>query len=212
VYQFTHTDPNPTKGLGAYHTSEIEYVFNNLWRNWTYTAVDRQVADTMSSYWVNFAATGGTTYFFLVAQCCGVGGSGGGSLHFTVQTVSAPTNDNFADAKPIPAPPKPKLTPVPPGTKRGVNPQAGVAGATGKPTSQGWITPRPGYPFQARKLNLTGSGGVRVTTDATGRVISAEMSPGIHPLLDQAAISFARSSWKGPPNTTRVVPITFILQ
>ena len=58
VYQFTHTDPNPTKGLGAYHTAEIEYVFNNLWRDWTYTSVDRQVADTMSSYWVNFAATG----------------------------------------------------------------------------------------------------------------------------------------------------------
>ena len=111
-----------------------------------------------------------------------------------------------------PAPPKPHLTPVPPGTKRGANPQAGVAGATGKPSSVAWITPRPGYPFQARKLNLTGSGGVRVTTDATGRVISAEMSPSIHPLLDQAALSFARSSWKGPPNTTRVVPITFVLQ
>jgi carboxylesterase type B len=58
VYQFTHTDPNPTKGLGAYHTAEIEYVFNNLWRNWMYTNIDRQVAETMSNYWVNFAASG----------------------------------------------------------------------------------------------------------------------------------------------------------
>jgi len=110
-----------------------------------------------------------------------------------------------------PAPPKPKLTPVPPGTKRGAAPQAGVAGGLGKPSSVGWSTPKPGYPFQARKLHLAGSGGVRVTTDASGRVISAEMSPSIHPLLDQAAVSFARSSWKGPPNTTRVVPITFQL-
>jgi TonB family protein len=110
-----------------------------------------------------------------------------------------------------PAPPKPKLTPVPAGTKRGVNPQAGAPGGVGKPTSVGWITPKPGYPFQARKLHLTGSGGVRCTTDSSGRVISAEMSPGIHPMLDQAALSFARSSWKGPPNTTRVVPITFTL-
>ena len=58
VYQFTHTDPIPTKGLGAYHTAEIEYVFNNLWRDWPYTDIDRSVADTMSNYWVNFAATG----------------------------------------------------------------------------------------------------------------------------------------------------------
>jgi TonB family protein len=110
-----------------------------------------------------------------------------------------------------PAPPKPRLTPVPAGTKRGAAPQAGVPGGVGKPGNVGWSTPKPGYPFQARKLHLVGSGGVRVTTDASGRVISAEMAPGIHPMLDQAAVSFARSSWKGPPNTTRVVPITFQL-
>jgi para-nitrobenzyl esterase len=58
LYQFTHVDPIPTKGLGAYHTAEIEYVFNNLWRDWSYTDIDRRVADTMSNYWVNFATTG----------------------------------------------------------------------------------------------------------------------------------------------------------
>ena len=115
---------------------------------------------------------------------------------------------------PTPRPPaaKPKLTPVPPGTKRGVVPQAGVPLGTGKPGVGFWTTPKPQYPYQARKLRLTGSGGVRVTTDATGRVISAEMSPSIHPILDQVAISYARSSWKGPPNTTKTVPITFVLE
>ncbi|MGP8245134.1 MAG: carboxylesterase/lipase family protein [Bryobacteraceae bacterium] len=70
-YFFSHHPPFPqpysqfahdvTK-LGAYHTAEIIYVFNNLdirrTRSWPYTAYDQQLADIMSSYWVNFAATG----------------------------------------------------------------------------------------------------------------------------------------------------------
>jgi carboxylesterase type B len=40
------------------HTSELPYVFNHLRGPRAWTDVDRQVADTMSSYWVNFAATG----------------------------------------------------------------------------------------------------------------------------------------------------------
>jgi para-nitrobenzyl esterase len=70
-YFFSHHPPYPqpysqfardvTK-LGAHHSAEIIYVFDNLdirrTRNWPYTAYDRQLADMMSSYWVNFAATG----------------------------------------------------------------------------------------------------------------------------------------------------------
>jgi para-nitrobenzyl esterase len=69
-YYFSHAPPFPrgqpfardiTK-LGAHHSSEIIYVFNNLGirttRDWPYTQWDRQLADTMSSYWVNFAAKG----------------------------------------------------------------------------------------------------------------------------------------------------------
>ena len=51
------TDEQATRG--AYHGSEINYVFNNLYavdRPWTDT--DRKIADIMSSYWANFAATG----------------------------------------------------------------------------------------------------------------------------------------------------------
>ena len=45
--------------LGAYHSAEIEYVFDNLdTRPYLWTDVDRKLADTMSSYWVNFAKTG----------------------------------------------------------------------------------------------------------------------------------------------------------
>ena len=59
LYWFSHVAPHPDAArLGAYHASEIPYVFANLTRKWNYTAVDRQLADTMSSYWANFAATG----------------------------------------------------------------------------------------------------------------------------------------------------------
>src|SRR5262249_25360947 len=58
LYWFSHVAPHPNRSvLGAYHASEIQYVFNNLIRNWTYTVIDRQVADMMSTYWTNFAAT-----------------------------------------------------------------------------------------------------------------------------------------------------------
>jgi len=45
---------------GASHTAEIPYAFNNLHleRNQLLTDVDRRLAETMSSYWVNFATKG----------------------------------------------------------------------------------------------------------------------------------------------------------
>jgi para-nitrobenzyl esterase len=58
LYQFSHVPPNPRPGLGANHTAEIEYVFNNLVSPWSYADVDRRLADAMSSYWTNFAKTG----------------------------------------------------------------------------------------------------------------------------------------------------------
>ncbi len=68
VYFFTHqpfVQPNAKGGGGfapnahgaATHTSEMQYVFNNP-RNTPWTDVDHQVSDTMSSYWINFAANG----------------------------------------------------------------------------------------------------------------------------------------------------------
>jgi TonB family protein len=130
------------------------------------------------------------------------------------------TTPDMADEEPTPtptprekppAPPKPKLTPVPPGTKRGAVPQAGVPGGVGKPGGVGWSMPRPNYPFQARKMHLTGSGVIRVTTDASGRVVSATMIKSIHPILDQEAVTYARNNWKGPPNSTNTKPIDFVL-
>jgi para-nitrobenzyl esterase len=68
VFFFTHQPPVQPNAKGgkfgpgphgsAVHTSELPYVFNNLRGPRAWTDEDRQVADTMSSYWVNFAATG----------------------------------------------------------------------------------------------------------------------------------------------------------
>jgi PKD repeat protein len=51
---------------------------------------------------VNFSATAGTTYYFMVAVCCSTGGTGGGSLQFSVSQAQAASNDNFADAMTVP--------------------------------------------------------------------------------------------------------------
>jgi para-nitrobenzyl esterase len=71
LYYFTHEPPTAagTRNLRATHTAEIPYVFNNLKAPRVYpdasspelasaSAKDREFAETVSSYWVNFARTG----------------------------------------------------------------------------------------------------------------------------------------------------------
>jgi para-nitrobenzyl esterase len=61
VYRFTRRLPATAEFVkyGAFHTGEVAYVFNNLkFLNRPFEPVDGQLADTISSYWVNFAKTG----------------------------------------------------------------------------------------------------------------------------------------------------------
>jgi para-nitrobenzyl esterase len=68
VYYFIHEPPvaggrapAPTVTLareGATHGGEAPYIFQNLLGNRPWNDVDKQVTETMSSYWVNFATTG----------------------------------------------------------------------------------------------------------------------------------------------------------
>jgi para-nitrobenzyl esterase len=60
LYYFTRVPPSPEgrPSRGATHTAELAYMFNNLLPGTPWTEVDRKLADTMSSYWANFAATG----------------------------------------------------------------------------------------------------------------------------------------------------------
>lgn len=60
TYYFDHVLPWPQHPeFGAFHSSEIPYVFHNLDKlNRPWTAVDHKLANELSSYWVNFAKTG----------------------------------------------------------------------------------------------------------------------------------------------------------
>jgi para-nitrobenzyl esterase len=56
IYYFSRVPPGPFgQKFGAYHASEISYAFNNVQSQ---QDIDKKLADTMSSYWVNFAASG----------------------------------------------------------------------------------------------------------------------------------------------------------
>jgi para-nitrobenzyl esterase len=61
VYYFSHVPPGPNAArMGAQHGAEIPYAFN--WANGknstSWQDYDRKLAEAVSAYWVNFAATG----------------------------------------------------------------------------------------------------------------------------------------------------------
>jgi para-nitrobenzyl esterase len=60
LYYFTRVPPTlPDRpSRGATHVAEIPYMFDNLAPPVPWTDIDRRLADTMSSYWVNFARNG----------------------------------------------------------------------------------------------------------------------------------------------------------
>lgn len=67
-YYFTHLSPvpeslvwggRPAPSWGAYHGSELVYVFNAFpFQDWPWRPVDLKLGDTVSSMWVSFARTG----------------------------------------------------------------------------------------------------------------------------------------------------------
>ncbi len=59
LYYFTRTPPGPNADrYRAYHAAEIAYAFGTLGSRRPWEEADRKLSDAMSSYWVNFAATG----------------------------------------------------------------------------------------------------------------------------------------------------------
>ena len=93
LYYFTHEPPvapgQPNRG--ATHGAEIPYAFNNPRPLWT--DIDRRLADTMSSYWVNFAATGDPNGHGLPQWPAFVPGSGERQLILGPKIESGPTLD-----------------------------------------------------------------------------------------------------------------------
>lgn len=60
TYFWDHALPGPDAAVyGAFHTSEVIYAFNALYMSERpFTDADHKIADQVSSYWANFAATG----------------------------------------------------------------------------------------------------------------------------------------------------------
>jgi para-nitrobenzyl esterase len=60
TYFFDRAIPWPEHPeFGAFHTSEVPYVFGNLeLTRHPFEPIDQRVSDAVSSYWMNFAASG----------------------------------------------------------------------------------------------------------------------------------------------------------
>jgi para-nitrobenzyl esterase len=57
-YYFTRVPPGRGSRLGAFHAAELAYVFENFPFRLFYADRDKQLGETISRYWVNFARTG----------------------------------------------------------------------------------------------------------------------------------------------------------
>ncbi|HEV2763847.1 MAG TPA: energy transducer TonB, partial [Pyrinomonadaceae bacterium] len=130
------------------------------------------------------------------------GGGGGGGGPGTGPVVKADDEDP-------PPPPAPKPTPAP-------KPKTIISGGVlnGKAISK----PQPPYPAIARAARAQGTVTVQIVVDEGGRVISATAVSG-HPLLQQAAVSAARSArftptlLSGQPvKVSGVITYNFVLQ
>jgi para-nitrobenzyl esterase len=59
LYYFSRRLPGPQSArLRAFHASEIPYVFGTFFWPFPWEDTDKKLSDAMTSYWVNFAATG----------------------------------------------------------------------------------------------------------------------------------------------------------
>ncbi|MSQ70290.1 MAG: carboxylesterase family protein [Betaproteobacteria bacterium] len=54
-----YLEQDPATKLGAFHAAEIPYIYRNLQaRKWPWQPGDRELSELISTYWVNFAASG----------------------------------------------------------------------------------------------------------------------------------------------------------
>ncbi len=58
LYHFTRTPPSPTQTLGAFHASELFFVFDSHSPLLKLSDEDRALTTAMGKYWTNFAKTG----------------------------------------------------------------------------------------------------------------------------------------------------------
>ena len=92
-----------------------------------------------------------------------------------------------------------------------------VYAASASAVDPGWVTPSPPYPAKARITHEQGKIIIRVTTDATGRVIKATASVPTGqkddlPNVTQTCVKWVLAYWHGPPNTARKVTLEYMLR
>ncbi len=58
LYHFTRVPPSPRQTIGAFHASELAFVFDSHAAFGKPSAADRALTDAMTRYWTNFARTG----------------------------------------------------------------------------------------------------------------------------------------------------------
>lgn len=72
------------------------------------------------------------------------------------------------------------------------------------------LVSRLDYPASVRQQNITGAVKVRVSLDATGRLLSAEIIQSVHPTLDAIVLRAVRQTqWKPAMKAGKNVPCTF---
>lgn len=146
-------------------------------------------------------------------------------------TPTPPEPDPTPDFNDVPPPPLPVVqppTPVPPriqpprrpvspnpnrglpSTRPGPSRLVGPSGLQG-PANTGISSPKPAYPFHARKMRLTGSGQVRAWTDPAGRVVRCEVS-GLHNILAEHTRQHVLTNWRGPAGTQFTREIEYRLE
>jgi protein TonB len=110
-----------------------------------------------------------------------------------------------------PAANAPSLKAVSQGAARGGS-ATGANASSPRRGINGWRTPKPPYPYEARAARFQGSGRILVSTDDSGAVTSATIQQSVgSAILDSNTVSFARGNWHGPPNSSTTVAITYQL-
>ncbi len=75
-----------------------------------------------------------------------------------------------------------------------------------------WYCPQPPYPARARRHLEQGQGTLHVRTGADGLVAEAHMAPGTgSKRLDEAAVQFVHTYWRGPANQSHVTVLRYHL-
>jgi TonB family protein len=160
-------------------------------------------------------------------QVPGVAPIGGQPDVTAVDLIDPPATTTVPEPSSVPAPPEDRdsefveeyeTKPVRHAKKRIApvrHPAAGSSApvALGTTRANALRAPRPGYPYECRRANITGSGVALMTIAADGSVTDAQMSQSTgNVALDQATLSALRC-WRFKPGLYSVVraPITFSL-